>query len=111
MSMIVVIRRSHKFAPSVRLTARGRGLSVAALSLTMVLLVEWLSDFPVKAEGISYASDAPAVSFADGIDLPCAGFQSAGKHFIRIRNGEDHSNGSSADRSGNRAAAVWRFLV
>jgi hypothetical protein len=74
-------------------------------------LSEWVTDFPVQAEGIFYASDASAVSFADGIDLPCTGFQSAGEHLIGIRNSEDQSNHSSTDRSGNRAGAIRRFLA
>jgi len=70
-----------------------------------------VADFPVQAEGIDDASDAPAMSFADGIDWPCASFQGAGEHFIRIRNGEDQSNRFSTDGSGNRAGAIWRFLA
>src|SRR5215468_10693238 len=78
---------------------------------TRTAVGQWVADFPVKAEGIGYTSDAPAVSFADGIDLRGASFQSTGEHFIRIRNREYHSNRSSTDRPRNRAGEVRRFLA
>jgi len=86
-------------------------LQLRQFSCWLVSLLQWVADFPVQAEGIDNASDAPAMSFADGIDWPCASFQGAGEHFIRIRNSEDQSNRFSTDRSGNRAGAIWRFLA
>jgi hypothetical protein len=74
-------RQSHHFALFIRLFPGV--LSVTAIYRELQSAVgEWVADFPVKAEGIGYTSDAPALSFADGIEFRGASFQSAGKHFI-----------------------------
>ena len=56
-----------------------------------------MTDFPVQAEWVYEASQAPAVSFAYGEDFGGSSFERAGEDGIGIRYGKDHADGASAD--------------
>jgi hypothetical protein len=54
------------------------------------------TDFPVMAEGIDYAADAPVVLFGDGIDFLGAGLHSTGENGVGVRYRQDDSDRDAA---------------
>jgi hypothetical protein len=74
-------------------------------------LIEWATDFPVMAEGIDDASDAPAVLIADGKDLFCSGFDGAGKHGVRIGGRHNDADRDSAKRFWTEVVMLGRLVA
>src|SRR5579872_35996 len=60
---------------------------------------ERLADFPVQAERVDKAADAPAVTFADGENLRGAGRDGFGEGGIGIGDGEDEAEILAAEGS------------
>ena len=69
-----------------------------------------ITDFPVQAERIGEAAEAPAVFLADGKNLGCAGGEGLGEDGIGIGDREDHADGTAADRIW-ALGLVWRVLA
>jgi hypothetical protein len=56
---------------------------------------EFAGDFPVVAERVNDAANAPTVLFGDGRDFLGTGFDGALEHGVWIRNGENHADGAT----------------
>lgn len=59
---------------------------------------EFAGDFPMMTEGVNNAANLPAVLFGDRRDFFGASFQGALEHGVRVRNGENHADGSAVQR-------------
>src|ERR1700733_11856545 len=57
------------------------------------------ADFPVEAERVDEAANAPAVTFADGENLRGAGCDGFGEGGVGIRDGEDEAEILAAEWS------------
>src|ERR1700691_493758 len=57
-----------------------------------------MAEFPVQAEGISKAADAPAVAFRDGEDLFGTGRKCASEKRVGIGDSENDAERISAER-------------
>ena len=68
-------------------------------------------DFPVMAEGIDYAADAPAVFFADGINLLGAGAHRARENRVGIGDGQDDSDCDASQGFWAEVMVLWRFVA
>ena len=67
-------------------------------SISLGLAVKGTADFPVEARGVDQAADAPAVVFADGVDLRGTGGDGFGEGGVGIGDGEDQAKIFSAQR-------------
>src|SRR5579871_1984648 len=76
---------------------------------------ERLTDFPMKAERVDQAPDAPAVPLADRINLGGAGGYGLGEGGIGIGNGEDQAEILAAEWFGAGSRSVsdrsWAFVA
>ena len=72
---------------------------------------DWAPDFPVMAEGIDYAADAPAVLFADGINLLGACANRARENGIGIGDCQDNSHCDSSQGFWAEVMVLGRFVA
>lgn len=69
------------------------------------------ADFPVVAEGIYYASDAPLVFLGHRVNFLGAGLHSAGKDSIGVRHRKDDSDCDAAQGFGAVVVMLGRFVT
>ncbi len=74
------------------------------------LLAKGLADFPVVAEGIDDAADAPAPLVGDGPDFFCAGGDGAGEGGVGIGDGEDDAGGAAGEGFGAEVVVAGGFV-
>ena len=74
-------------------------------------LPQRLTDFPMMAEGIDDASDAPAVLIADWINFLRTGLDGAGKNSIGIGRCHDDAHRNSAERFRAIVVMLGRFVA
>jgi hypothetical protein len=74
-------------------------------------LLQWFADFPVVAEGIDEAADAPSIFLiGDGPNLSGSGFEGAREDSIGIVDDHDHASGRAADRFRAEIFVLGRFV-
>src|SRR5262245_41523349 len=69
-----------------------------------------MADLPMMAEWVGHAAQAPAIRLLDRDDLARAGGDRSREHRIRIRYGQDHPNGTTAQRLWAEVAVLRRLV-
>ncbi len=72
---------------------------------------EWTPDFPVMAEWIDYPAQTPAVGFLPAHDRPGSCRECPREDRIRIRDGQDHPNGTATQRLWTEVGVFGRLVA